>query len=70
MKSVTLSVPDMKCGGCARAVGSALSKLDSVKRADVSLESKTVSVDFDDGSPLQALIDAIAAAGYRASLID
>ncbi len=70
MKNVTLSVPDMKCGGCANAVRSALSRLDSVSQAEVSLESKTVSVDLDDGSPVETLIDAIAAAGYRASLID
>ncbi len=70
MKNVTFSVPDMKCGGCASAVRSALSKLDSVKRADVSLESKTVAVELEDSGSVEALIEAIAAAGYRASFLE
>ena len=70
MNNVTLSVPDMKCGGCANAVRSALSKLDSVSQADVSLEAKTVAVELEDSVSVETLIDAIAAAGYRASLLD
>lgn len=69
MMSITLSVPDMKCDGCASAVESALTKLDLVKRADVSLDSKTVTVDLDDGGTIEPLIGAIAAAGYSASPI-
>jgi len=69
MTSITLSVPDMKCGGCASAVEAALSKLDSVKRADVSLDAKTVTVDVDDGGTVEPLIEAIATAGYSASPI-
>lgn len=67
MASITLSVPDMMCDGCAKAVESALAKLDSVKGADVSLDSKTVTVDLDDGGPVETLVAAIAAAGYSAS---
>lgn len=70
MTSIKLSVPDMTCGGCAKAVESALSKLDVVKRADVSLDSKTVTVELDeDSGPVDKLVAAIAAAGYSASPI-
>ena len=69
MTSITLSVPDMRCDGCASAVESALSKLDLVKQADVSLDSKTVTVELDADGPVETLIAAIAAAGYEASPI-
>lgn len=69
MTSITLSVPDMSCDGCAKAVESALSKLDAVKQADVSLDSKTVTVELDSDGPTETLIAAIAAAGYSASPI-
>jgi Cu+-exporting ATPase len=67
MTSITLSIPDMKCDGCAKAVESALAKLDWVKRADVSLDSKTVTVELDAGGPEEMLVEAIKAAGYSAS---
>lgn len=67
MTSITLSVPEMKCDGCAKAVEIALTKLDLVQQADVSLDSKTVTVDLDTDGPVETLIAAIAAAGYKAS---
>jgi len=67
MTSITLSVPDMKCDGCAEAVESALTKLDLVKRADVSLDTKTVTVELNTDGPVETLVAAIVAAGYSAS---
>jgi copper chaperone CopZ len=70
MQNVRLSVPDMKCDGCANAIQSALSNLVSVGQADISLEAKTVAVELEDGGLVEALIEAIAAAGYRATPLD
>jgi copper chaperone CopZ len=68
MKRITLSVPDMKCGGCVSAVQSALAALDGVKSVEVSLESKQAVVELAKERPADALIQAVARAGYRATL--
>ena len=70
MPNVRLSVPDMKCNGCANAVRSALSEVDAVKAAEISLEEKTVTVELEDGGAIEALVEAIASAGYRATLLE
>jgi copper chaperone CopZ len=70
MQNVRLSVPDMKCDSCANAIQSALSNLVSVGQTDISLEAKTVAVELEDGGLVEALIEAIAAAGYRATPLD
>ena len=68
MKRITLSVPDMKCGGCVSAVQAALAALDGVQSVEVSLESKQAVVDLAEERPADALIQAVVKAGYRATL--
>ena len=66
---VTLSVPDMSCGGCADKVQAALTSLEVVKSAEVSLEEKTVVVELTDDVTLDAILGVVSAAGYKATLI-
>jgi copper chaperone CopZ len=70
MATVKLSVADMACDGCVSAVRSALSEVDGVTRADVSLEAKTAEVDLEDGGSVERLIEAVSAAGYKAAVAD
>lgn len=67
MKQVTLDVPEMKCGGCANAVRSALGTLEEVRRVDVSLDEGRVEVVGDDGLDPDELVAATEEAGYGAT---
>lgn len=45
--TITLKVPGMKCQHCEAAVKGALTELDGVKSAEVDLEAKTVTVQYE-----------------------
>ncbi|OIJ10004.1 copper resistance protein CopZ [Anaerobacillus arseniciselenatis] len=47
MNKVTISVEGMTCGHCKSAVEGALSKVDGVVSAEVDLNAKNVTVEFD-----------------------
>ncbi len=47
MNTVTITVEGMTCGHCKKAVEGALSKLDGVASAEVDLNEKNVTVQFD-----------------------
>lgn len=68
MKSITLKLPDMSCEGCVDAVRSALSHVDGVQEAGVSLDEKTATVLGEDDVSTDALLAAAKAAGYSASI--
>lgn len=70
MKTVTLSVPDMGCGACVDKVRSALSNLDGVASAEVSLEEKQAIVEAEDSVSGDDLAAAVEAAGYGATVMD
>lgn len=64
--TLKLDVNNMKCGGCVAAAEAAVNKLPGVASASFDLDSAsgTVSGDMEP----QAVIDALTAAGYPASL--
>jgi len=68
MKNTVLRVSDMSCGGCANAVKSALTGVEGVLEADVSLEEKTARVVSGDTVSADDLVAAVSAAGYSASI--
>ena len=59
---VTLNVPDMTCGHCAKAVAEAVKSVDSNAAVNVDLETKTVQIDSQSADA--AVIQALDAAGY------
>ncbi len=69
VRNVTLRVAEMRCEGCAKRVRRALSALEFVRRADVSLVERRVWVLLDGGS-VDLLLGALEAAGYRAVVED
>lgn len=69
MKSVTLSVPDMGCGGCVDKVKKALLDIEGVAIAEVSLEEKHAVVEAEDSVSADDLAAAVEAAGYGASVV-
>jgi copper chaperone len=65
MSEITLSVPDISCGHCKTSIEGAVGALGGVDRVEVSIESKTVAVQFDDGrTDLAAITTAIEEQGY------
>lgn len=66
MKTETLKVNGMSCGGCAINVAGALKAIDGVNDAHVSLENKQATVDYDESrTSSEQLKSAIRHAGYE-----
>ncbi len=70
-KSVTLRVDNMSCATCPPVVKKSLGRIDGVSRVEVSLETKTAIVSYDDArTDVAALIDATTNAGYPSRLAE
>jgi len=60
-----LTIPNMKCGGCADNVTSALRKLDATAPIEIDLDTK--EVEFGGHASADTVISALQAAGYPAA---
>ncbi|SJM89379.1 Mercuric transport protein periplasmic component [Crenothrix polyspora] len=70
-QSVVLFIPSMDCPVCPITIKKSLQKVVGVKAVDVSYESKTAAVVFDDQlSGLPDLLKATENVGYPSSLQD
>lgn len=66
MKTETLKINGMSCGGCAINVAGALKAVEGVADAHVSLEDKQATVDYDEArTSTEQLKSAIRHAGYE-----
>ncbi len=66
MQTVSLGVSGMTCGGCVRSVTNVLKGLEGVAKAEVSVEQKRATVDYDPGKVnVEQLKRAIEDAGYE-----
>ena len=66
MSTTTLNVPEISCGHCKSAIEGAVSPLDGVDRVDVTIEAKTVELDYDGTDrTLNSIVRAIEDAGYE-----
>ena len=67
MKTITLNIEGMHCGGCIKSVTQVLTELDGVQSADVQLEGKA-NITFDENRVNVAqLIEVIEDAGFDAT---
>lgn len=67
MKTITLNIEGMHCGGCVKSVTRVLTELDGVQSADVQLEGKA-NVTFDENRiNVAQLIEVIEDAGFDAT---
>ncbi|ERG67170.1 MULTISPECIES: copper chaperone CopZ [Exiguobacterium] len=64
MNETTLKVEGMTCNHCKAAVEGALTELDGVESAIVSLQDHRVDVIHNDKISKQAMIEAIEEQGY------
>jgi len=68
-RTVTLGVENMYCAACPHIVRQTLTRVPGVQRVEVSYQSRTATVTFDDTrTDVAALTAATAQAGYPASL--
>ena len=65
MKTTVLTVPDMMCGHCEKAIRTALSKVEGVGEITVDLTAKTVAVNHSDAVTVQVLLDTVAAEDFH-----
>ncbi len=63
----TLNVPEMSCGHCKSAIEKAVAGVDADARVSVDLENRTVSIESVIADA--ALIDALKAGGYEATVV-
>jgi copper chaperone len=68
MKTATLQIDGMSCGHCLNAVNRALATLPGVAPEWVQIGRASVRYDESVITP-DAIRDAVAAAGYRATVI-
>ena len=67
-RTVILAVQNMTCAACPYIVRESMSAVDGVEKVDVSFESKTATVTFDDAkTTVAAIANASARAGYPAA---
>jgi copper ion binding protein len=65
MTTEQFRVPGVSCQHCVNAVTKEVSALDGVKRVQVDLNTKTVTVDHEEAVTPEAIITAIGEAGYE-----
>ena len=65
MTTKTLSVPDISCEHCERAIKGALEPLVGVRSVAVDIPGKRVSVEYDEAAvDVETIRDAIEAEDY------
>jgi periplasmic mercuric ion binding protein len=68
-KTVTLNVDNMYCASCAPVVKKSLARVEGVTKVEVSRETNTATVTFDDAkTSVVTLIEATTNAGYPSRL--
>lgn len=66
MTTETIVVPEIHCDHCKTSIEGALSPLAGVARAEVDIDARQVTVDYDEATIDRAeLIDAIEDQGYE-----
>jgi Cu+-exporting ATPase len=65
LKQIELDIVGMNCSGCANSINSYLSKLNGVKKVDVSFSSETAKIDFEENLiALTKIISSIKSLGF------
>jgi copper chaperone CopZ len=63
---IELGVGGMTCDDCVQHVTAALKSVPGVRRAEVSLERRSATVEASPATPAEALTAAVRASGYNA----
>lgn len=67
MKTIILKVEDMACSHCEHSINVALGKLSGIKEVNASIETKSVTVTYDqEVISLEKIKEIIKSEGYTA----
>lgn len=64
MTSKTFEVPNIGCNGCVQAIKGELSEIDGVVRVDGEVESRMVTVEYDDPASWEKIATTLEAIDY------
>ena len=64
MKSVTYAVPNISCHHCTHTITMELSEIDGVSKVDADVQTRLVSITFDEPATEQILKDTLAEINY------
>ncbi len=64
MTSKTFQVPNIGCDGCVRTVEAELKQISGVQSAHAELDSKMVTVEWDDPANWDQIVDALTEIEY------
>ncbi|MEA3327503.1 MAG: heavy-metal-associated domain-containing protein [Chloroflexota bacterium] len=64
MKSVTFSVPDISCKHCTHTIAMELSDIPGVSKVDTDVQTRLVTVEFQEPATEQILKDTLIAINY------
>ena len=71
MAKNVLSVPDISCEHCERAIKGALEPLDGVRSVHVSIPAKRVTVEYDDATVgLDKIKQAVEDEEYKVASVE
>jgi copper chaperone CopZ len=71
VKTVTFKCPEINCSGCKAHITEAVKTLEGIKSVKVNLDTKIVTVKFDDSKTSSDKIKAVIEdAGYSAEAVD
>jgi copper chaperone len=64
MKSVTYSIPNISCHHCTHTITMELSDIEGVTKVDADVQTRLVSITYDDPATEQILKDTLAEINY------
>ena len=64
MKSVTYNVPNISCKHCTHTITMELSEIEGVSNVDADVQTRLVTVTFDEPATEQVLKDTLAEINY------
>jgi copper chaperone len=66
MTQITLSVPDISCGHCKSSIEGAVTTMEGVGKAVVSIDDRNVDIEYDPSKvDLSTIVTAIDEQGYE-----
>ena len=69
-KVVKIKCTEMSCEACKRSITKSISQLKGIKTLDIDLETKIISVIYDDAvTDETSILNAVINAGYEAEII-
>jgi copper chaperone CopZ len=70
-KTVKIKCTEMSCAGCKKKITQSINNLEGIKKLNINLETKIITVTFDETkTDSDKILGAIAEAGYESELIE